>query len=130
MTPGSALVCLALNIYHEARGEPHSGQLAVAMVTMNRAEWEPANVCAVVYQRGQFSWTHTKRDHAPRNAQAWRKAQKTAKAVIEGKHVDRTRGATHFHARRVQPSWSKSLERTVRIGNHIFYVQESRSRPF
>ena len=30
------LMCLARNIYHEARGEPITGQYAVAEVTMNR----------------------------------------------------------------------------------------------
>ena len=30
--------CLALNVYHEARGESRSGQYAVATVTMNRVQ--------------------------------------------------------------------------------------------
>ena len=44
--------CLALNIYFEARNQTPSGQLAVAMVVLNRAEdsfW-PDNVCDVVKQ--------------------------------------------------------------------------------
>lgn len=123
MTPGSALICLALNIYHEARQEPRSGQIAVAMVTMNRAEWVPGNVCQVVYERRQFSWTHSKRNTAPQEPQAWKKAQAIAKSVIDGEHHDITHGATHFHARRVQPAWSQRLERTVSIGEHIFYTQ-------
>lgn len=123
MTPGSALFCLALNIYHEARGEPKSGQIAVAMVTMNRAEWTPSNICQVVYERGQFSWTHTKRNKTPQEPQAWKKAQAIARGVIDGNHHDITLGATHFHARRVQPGWSQTLEKTVRIGDHIFYTQ-------
>ena len=32
--------CLALNIYHEARGEPIVGQEAVAYVTINRMHHE------------------------------------------------------------------------------------------
>jgi spore germination cell wall hydrolase CwlJ-like protein len=123
MTPSSALVCLALNIYHEARGEPHSGQLAVAMVTMNRAEWESANVCPVVLERGQFSWTRTKLNQAPQEPQAWKRAKTVAKGVIDGKHQDNTRGATHFHAHWVRPTWSQTFEKTVRIGDHIFYTQ-------
>ena len=31
-----ALVCLALNIYHEAKNQPLIGQIAVAQVTINR----------------------------------------------------------------------------------------------
>jgi len=29
-----ALACLSVNVYHEARGEPDEGQLAVAYVTL------------------------------------------------------------------------------------------------
>ncbi|MGF6401536.1 N-acetylmuramoyl-L-alanine amidase [Pseudomonas frederiksbergensis] len=130
MSPSSALVCLALNIYHEARGEPRNGQVAIAMVTMNRAEWESDNVCQVVYEHGQFSWTHSKRDHTPQDPKAWKKAQEIAKGVINGHHQDITLGATHFHAHRLQPIWSLSLEKTVRIGSHIFYTQDKQSQSF
>ncbi|HIE75488.1 MAG TPA: cell wall hydrolase, partial [Gammaproteobacteria bacterium] len=51
--------CLALNIYHEARGESHDGQVAVAAVTLNRMQSAsyPDTVCGVVWQPHQFSWT-------------------------------------------------------------------------
>ena len=32
----TALMCLALNIYFEARSEPIEGQIAIAEVTLNR----------------------------------------------------------------------------------------------
>ena len=32
----SELLCLAKNIYYEARGEPLQGKIAVAQVTLNR----------------------------------------------------------------------------------------------
>lgn len=49
--------CLSRNIYHEAANEPVEGQVAVAMVTLNRANdpLYPDNVCDVVYQRGSYS---------------------------------------------------------------------------
>ena len=53
-----AITCLALNLYHEARGEPEIGQWAVAQVTMNRAEHDPAKVCDTVFKPRQFSWTN------------------------------------------------------------------------
>ena len=52
----SAVLCLALNIYHEARSEMIPGQYAVAQVTMNRAG-EKSNVCKTVVAKHQFSWT-------------------------------------------------------------------------
>ena len=44
--------CLANAIYFEARGEPVSGQIAVAQVVMNRvfSGFYPTDVCAVIYQ--------------------------------------------------------------------------------
>ena len=47
-----ALVCLALNVYHEARDQPFIGQVAVAQVVMNRVydDRYPDDVCEVVMQ--------------------------------------------------------------------------------
>lgn len=57
-----AIQCLTENVYHEARGEIDEGKLAVALVTLGRtlslgAEKFPKDVCGVVYQARQFSWT-------------------------------------------------------------------------
>ena len=58
----AALVCLALNIYFEARNQPTSGQIAVAEVTLNRVASRnyPNTVCGVVKQSNKngcaFSW--------------------------------------------------------------------------
>ena len=52
-------VCLACNLYFEARGEEKTGIVAVAMVTLNRVNsFEyPNSICKVVWQKWQFSWT-------------------------------------------------------------------------
>ena len=44
------LDCLARNIYHEAGSEPFEGKVAVAQVTINRAESGqfPSDICKVV----------------------------------------------------------------------------------
>lgn len=57
-----AMQCLSENVYHEARGENDEGKLAVALVTLGRTlslgtEKFPKDVCGVVYQARQFSWT-------------------------------------------------------------------------
>lgn len=124
MTLQNALLCLALNIYHESRGEPLEGQIAVAMVTMNRANWETLEVCKVVYEEKQFSWTHQVNDPTPIEATAWAQARRIARTVIERKHADTTQGATHFHARTVRPQWRRSLKKTTAIGRHVFYAQQ------
>ena len=58
--------CLALNIYHEARGEPLIGQLAVVNVTIKRHQDSPgSSICSIVYSPNQFKWT-SKRLRTPR----------------------------------------------------------------
>ena len=117
--------CLAMNIYHEARGEGIDGQLAVAHVTLNRVADErwPDNICDVVYQKNQFSWTHTIKNQQPRELKAWWIAKAIAHDVMNGKSDDNTGGANFYHANYVDPSWNKKSEmiRTTKIGTHIFY---------
>ena len=53
------MICVALAVYFEARGESLEGQRAVASVVWNRRNDErwPNHTCEVVAQKGQFeSW--------------------------------------------------------------------------
>jgi len=115
--------CMALNIYHEARGERVEGQIAVAHVTMNRVNHEnwPDTICDVVYQSKQFSWTHMIKDHTPNEKRAWKEAQVIARDVMIGNTEDPTKGAEFYHANYVNPWWAKSYTLTKVIGNHLFY---------
>jgi N-acetylmuramoyl-L-alanine amidase len=118
----SDIDCLARNIYHEARGEPLEGQLAVAQVTLNRVQSGVFHntVCGVVYAHRQFSWTLDKTKRV-RDAKAWRAAQDISRAVLT-KSIDLPEfRATYFHTRQVKPRWAKSKTRVAVIGNHIFY---------
>lgn len=118
-----AQTCLAMNIYHEARGESIAGQIAVAQVTMNRVEHKswPDTVCEVVYQKKQFSWTHTIKDHTPHDNDAWETAKSIASTVYTGEEDDYVHGAVFYHADYVTPFWAKSYEKVTQIGTHIFY---------
>ena len=48
--------CLAQNIYFEARDQKTKGQIAVALVTINRVESKrfPNSICKVVYQANRY----------------------------------------------------------------------------
>ena len=117
----TALMCLALNVYHEARGEHEIGQRAVAFVTVSRAE-SKSNICPTVFEKGQFSWTkHKKRKIVNKDSKEWKKAFEVAKQVLSKSVNDPTHGATHFHHPKVKPNWRKHLKKTTKIGNHIFY---------
>lgn len=117
------LHCLALNIYHEARGESVEGKLAVGRVTINRVRSPryPGSVCKVVWQRGQFSWTRDGRPDRPYNMKAWNEALRIAGVVFDFDPNNPVGRATHYHAVYVLPFWASAYRRVQRIGRHIFY---------
>jgi spore germination cell wall hydrolase CwlJ-like protein len=129
--------CLALNVYFEARGEAAEGQLAVAMVTMNRVKSRhyPNSVCGVVWQRKQFSWTHDGKSDRPTDRHAWKLAKKIARFAYQryGKLTERTRnaldltkGALHYYAPHLTlPYWAEAHSVTREIGGHIFMTGRS-----
>jgi N-acetylmuramoyl-L-alanine amidase len=126
------LTCLALNIYHEARGEPTAGQYAVAEVTLNRVTSTryPNTICEVVYQKnwdsirrryvGAFSWTEF--EVKPRlKKKEWHRAIEVAEAVYHQRQESELDGALFYHARSIKPSWARKKTPVARIGRHIFY---------
>ena len=144
------IVCLAENIYFEARAESMEGKAGVANVTRNRvndARW-PSTYCEVVQQgpvreswktkknpdladedrvyyprkhRCQFSWYCDGKSDKPKDNMSWIVAQVVAYNTLYGYHKDNTHGATHYHATYVNPWWRKHYDKTVAHGSHIFY---------
>ncbi len=117
--------CLALAIYYEARNQPLEGQHAVAEVILNRVDSKhyPDNVCDVVWQHKQFSFTHDGLPERPQH-HSWGDIQQLAKEVLsEGSVPLLGLLSTHYHADYVQPYWTTSMEQETSIGNHIFYME-------
>ena len=121
----AALVCLATNIYHEARGESYEGQLAVAQVTLNRVESTryPDNVCDVVYQPWQFSWTNDHISDEIKDQAAYKTALMAASQVMNGHRDPELTRSTHYHTHAVNPKWATASDTTYfkTIGEHRFY---------
>ena len=128
------LECLAKNIYHEAATEPFEGKVAVAQVTMNRAESGkfPSDVCQVVYQKNvimqkvvcQFSWycENGGSNKLIRSREAYNESYEVAKKVLlEGFRLDIMKTAMYYHADYVNPKWGKP--KIGKIGRHIFYAE-------
>lgn len=136
-----AVVCLALNAYHEARDQDIAGMIAVSQVVMNRVESEyyPDDVCEVVFQgptrpswknpemqypvrhRCQFSWYCDGKDDTPFEQEAWEAAKMVAWGVYHQRVNNMVGDALWYHADYVTPEWAQTKAETVRIGNHIFY---------
>lgn len=114
--------CLARNIYHEARGEPLEGQIAVAQVTVNRVRNHKFHntVCDVVYAHRQFSWTLEKRKGV-KDIKAWQASVSIARAVLTQSVRLPNFNALYFHTHKVSPRWNRTKRVVAIIGNHIFY---------
>lgn len=142
------IICLADNIYWEARNQPVKGMWAVALVTDNRVGDPrfPNSHCEVIKQgptskwwyekhgkvvpirhRCQFSWyCDGKSDEIPLyDIDVYQIALAIAQKVFFGSYnEDITNGATHYHADYVFPAWRKQKTKTLVVANHIFYRWE------
>ncbi len=121
--------CLAEAIYFESRGEPLSGQVAVAEVVLNRVDDRryPGSICGVTRQgvgsgrACQFSYACDGRPEDMTSPLARERAKKLAALMIDRADRTVTDGATHFHATYVRPGWARRMTRTAAIGAHLFY---------
>lgn len=126
----AAVLCLAMNVYHEARGEGVQSMMSVAEVTLNRVNDSryPDNVCDVVKQGYQpdrkdcqFSWYCDGKSDKMVNEKMFFLAEEIAVDYLTGLTTNFTEGATHYHATYVKPYWAKELTKTKTIGSHVFY---------
>lgn len=144
MLLSSAAICLAANIYFEARNQPVEGQFAVAYVTLNRAKTNNTSICTEVLRPKQFSWTAHKVQNElkkpaikpneypkhPDDAIAFRRAFSIANIVLNplNNFKDVTEGATFFHSQKASPFWKKdhAVQFVKQIGDHLFYSLKSK----
>jgi spore germination cell wall hydrolase CwlJ-like protein len=128
---------LAQNVYFEARNQGVAGQLAVAMVTMNRVRdprfpntIKEVVLEAVTYKNGhpvrnrcQFSWYCDGKSDKIYDYETFNKVRNLILTYIQNRDImiDITEGATFYHADYVNPSWNKVKEKTIEIEDHIFY---------
>lgn len=127
---GTAVMCLAMNMYHEARGDGEVGMMAVAEVTLNRVEDPryPDNVCDVVtqgYRVGnracQFSWYCDGESDKMKDKEMADLAYELAVDYLTGLETNITNGATHYHASRVSPYWAPTKTYVATVHSHLFY---------
>ena len=138
--------CLAVALYHEARGESELGQIAVAQVILNRVKSTkyPDSICGVVYENDhrrnacQFSFACDGITDKPHDSVSFAKMQRLADEVLCNPscsyHAHRDpplarlsetmRLASHYHTFRVNPKWSRKIDRVGKVGAHIFYISK------
>lgn len=131
------VLCLAKNIYFEARSESTAGKMAVTQTVLNRVRDPrfPNTTCGVVFQGVhrssgnpvknlcQFSWYCDGKSDKPSDEDSWRESIQIARFMFftNGNVPDITDGATYYHADYVTPRWGRYKTKTVKIDRHIFY---------
>ncbi len=116
-TTSNDLNLLARLVYGEARGEPYSGQVAVAAVVLNRVRSSsfPNTVSGVIYQRGAFDVVSDGQINLTPNDTA----RKAAQDALNG--WDPSYGAIYyFNPSTATNKWIWSRPMTVTIGRHRF----------
>tara|TARA_Y100001938_G_scaffold140413_1_gene208558 strand:- start:393 stop:944 length:552 start_codon:yes stop_codon:yes gene_type:complete len=127
--------CLAKNIYFEARDQSVKGQIAVALVTINRVKSRrfPNSICKVVHQatrrngkivlhKCHFSWYCDGRSDRPKDKMSWEISLLIARAMLKNPIQDFLHGATHYHRVDVNPYWNRRMLKFSTIGDHVFYI--------
>lgn len=113
----SDLNLLARCVYAEARGEPYTGQVAVAAVVLNRVKSAsfPNTIAGVIYQPYAFTAVDDGQINLTPNSTAYKAAQD----ALNG--WDPTYGCIYyFNPATATSSWIWSREQVVTIGKHIF----------
>ncbi len=113
----SDLYLLAKAVYGEARGEPYTGQVAVAAVILNRVKSSkfPNSVSGVIYQKGAFTCVSDGQINLSPNNSAYN----AARDALNG--WDPTYGCLYYYNPATATSaWIWSLPVTLTIGRHSF----------
>jgi len=116
-TNSSDLNLLSRLVYGEARGEPYTGQVAVAAVVLNRVKHSsfPNTVAGVIYQKGAFDVVSDGQINLTPNETA----RKAAQDAING--WDPSYGAIYyFNPNTATNKWIWSRPLTITIGKHRF----------
>lgn len=111
------LYLLARVVYGEARGEPYTGQVAVAAVVLNRVASPdfPNTISGVVYQ----PWAFTCVNDGQINLTPDEIAINAARDAMNG--WDPTYGALYYYNPETATSqWIKQLDIHLTIGRHVF----------
>jgi len=115
---------MTINCYHEARGEPFAGKVAVCKVVLNRTtddRW-PDTVKDVIWQSSQFSWTLNKKLFPLKNYNALLSCAKAAlRAYMQWMVGGTMSGVNHYHTVDVHPSWDRDMVLIDRIYSHLFF---------
>jgi spore germination cell wall hydrolase CwlJ-like protein len=116
------VICLALNIYHEARGSTQADIMAVGQTTKNRTVKRKKTFCDIIWEKGQYVWTKRPiSGQMPKDKSTWNEMVANARRIITEDLPDHTMGADSFYSRRISPpAWARRSAIQIPIGGHVY----------
>ena len=131
------VLCLALNIYNEARGSIVEDQIATTYVVFNRFynksyplrnKSENKNFCDIVFDKYQFCWTNPDVIKTPKEKESWKHCQELALQLYqnpEHKELAKQFKLKHYVVSSMlndpqKPKWINDRKLTIKIGKHSY----------
>jgi spore germination cell wall hydrolase CwlJ-like protein len=113
------LICLQALMWGEARGEGNLGMVATAFTAINRKADPnyPKTICEIIRQPKQYQFF----DYGMPTQTQIAYLEPLAKAILDKKISDPTKGAKWFHTKNIKPYWAKNKTVKLAYNNHIFY---------
>lgn len=133
-------LCLALNIYFEARGSSTEDMIGTSLTVFSRLldgryinSGVKNNVCNVIFATKQYSWTNQNKIPLPKEKPAWQKAQAIAYLMMTDKEIlnkvqhshYKHYVATSFYKKEIEKfnnPWYKKAIYTRELGAHTYLL--------
>ena len=105
------ILCLQALMWGEARGEGNMGMVATAYTAINRKADPnyPKTICEIIRQPKQYQFI----DYGMPTKTQIAYLEPLAKAILENRISDPTRGAKWFHTKNIKPYWAK--DKTIKF---------------
>lgn len=130
-------LCLAMNVYNEARSSSVEDMIAVSLTVLSRhksgkyVNGKENNICNVVFAEKQYSWTNVETINLPKEKGAWVKSQTIALLLITDTNVlNRIRDVKFKHYvltslfESTTDKWFNQAKSTKIIGAHTYLIFE------
>lgn len=139
------VLCLALNIYNEARGSSVQDQIASSYTVFNRMNddeyplfypQEKKSICNVIFDRYQYCWTNPETIKIPQERKAWQDAQYLAYKLYTQpihKELSKMFEIKHYVVQSMvnqsnKPKWINNRKFTIDIGAHSYMLLKNPSK--
>lgn len=137
------VLCLALNMYNEARGSSIDDQISTSYVVFNRFNDKnyplfysknEKSICNIVFDRYQFCWTNADKIPLPKEKNTWNKIQNIAYKLYKDKRHQELASKfeiKHFVVSNMlelknKPKWIDRRTITVPIGKHSYMLLDKK----